>query len=193
MMVSNSMGTPEDANVVSQDTAASADGASGQPFLERKLKSDGSVREYPCTLALRRPGLVAVRYVLEFSGAFNTPVPLPRGTVSDGYFWTGRPVNLYRMRSPEGQVLAHRFDAVDAVEIGEGVVTYRDLDLDWWVLPGDVLLEEDRAEFDAHVAAGTLDRRQVARAEAASREVHSRYRHVIDEAVRLESALPPLS
>jgi len=59
--------------------------------------------------------------------------------------------------------------------------------LDWWVLPGDILLEEDRDEFEALAEAGLLTPSDLESARAADREVHARYRHIIDEAARLEA------
>lgn len=162
------------------------------PFLERKRKPDGSVREYACSLLWRRPGLVVVRFPLPEGGApFGAPLAIPPGSVSDGYFWSARPYNLYRVRRPDGSLAAHRFDAVSDVRLGTHDVSYRDLVLDWWVTPDDVLLEEDREELEQLVATGVLspaDQRAALRAE---QQVCSRYRHIIDEAAALEGRFWP--
>ncbi|MCC6383231.1 MAG: DUF402 domain-containing protein [Dehalococcoidia bacterium] len=164
--------------------------AANAPFFERKRKPDGSVREYACSLLWRGRGLVVVRFPLPAGGApFSAPLPIPPGSTSDGYFWSGRPYNLYRMRRPDGSLAAHRFDALRDVKIGEHDVSYRDLVLDWWVTPDDVLLEEDREELDELVASGVLspaDQRAALRAE---QQVCSRYRHIVDEAAALERRL----
>ncbi len=157
-------------------------------YLERKVKPDGTVREYSTELLHLGRGFALVRFrMLRGGGPPEIPVAVPPGSISLGYFWTRRPYSLYRWRSPGGELLAHRFDAVTDVDIGPAGVSYRDLVLDWWVLPGDVLLEEDRDEFQHLVASGALTPRDRAAALAADREIHARYRHILDEAAQLEA------
>lgn len=164
--------------------------AIGRPYLERKQKPDGSWREYQCTLLHRAPGVVVVRFVMERGGVINgTPIAVDPGSVSHGYFWTRRPYNLYRMRRSDGSVIAHRFDAVTDVTIGDTGVSYRDLVLDWWVQPDGTIFEEDRDEFDELRAAGKLPAGDERRAEEAARQIWSRYRHIIDDVVTLERKL----
>lgn len=171
---------------MAQDTGGRAGRTPERPFLERKEKADGSVREYRCTLAWQARGLAVVRFPMERGGSvFGTPVSIPPGSVSFGFFWQGRPYNLYRMLDRNGQTLAHRFDAVANVRIGRDGVSYRDLVLDWWVLPDDTVLEEDRSEFDQMVADGTLSPEDREQANEAARAVLSRYRHIIERAAAL--------
>ncbi len=176
---------PEHTPPVRRDATGPA--AAGTPILERKQKPDGSWREYACTLVHRARGLAVVRFPLPGgAGAFATPVPVPAGAWSDGYFWERRPYTLYRLRDAAGAPLAHRFDAATAIRVTPGAVSYRDLVLDWWVLPGGALVEEDRDELEALEAAGAiapLDRAAITEAE---RAIYSRYRHIIDEAARIE-------
>lgn len=173
-----------------QHTVTVGSGASGRRILERKVKPDGTVREYPCTLVHRAPAFVVVRFVMERGGEiFGTPITIPPGSTSDGWFWKARPYNLYRMRAPGGQVLAHRFDAVSAVEIRDDSVTYRDLVLDWWVFDGSAIVEEDRDELDDLLASGKLTRRDAQAANDAARVVLSRYRHILDEVAAVERRL----
>lgn len=120
-------------------------------------------------------------------GSFHIPIEVPPGTVSHGYFWTRRPYNVYRFRSPGGQLLGHRFDAVADVTFAEDEVRYRDLVLDWWSLADGALIEEDRDELDGLVAAGTFSAEDQAAALSAARQVFSRYRHIIDEVEALEA------
>lgn len=156
-------------------------------IIERKVKLDGTVREFDCELVHREPGLVVVRFVLgEGGSAFGAPLPIPSGSISDGYFWAAKPYGLYRMRRPDGEVVAHRFDAVTDVVLANDAVTYRDLVLDWWVPPDDTLIEEDRVEFEEAVRSGAMSRADAARANAAERDVYSRYRHIIDRAAAIE-------
>jgi protein associated with RNAse G/E len=131
---------------------------------------------------------MVVRFRMEKGGAiFGTPIEVPPGSVSYGYFWANRLYNLYRMFRPDGSLIAHRFDAVADVRLLEGAVDYRDLVLDWWVLPDDTIIEEDREELDALADTGVLGPEDVARANRAAYQVLSRYRHVIDEAAEIET------
>lgn len=157
------------------------------PFRERKQKADGSIHGYDTELVHRDGRVVIVRFRMTLGGGPpRLPIEVPPGSVSYGYFWARRPYNLYRMLDPEGRVLAHRLDAVSAVRIAAEAVEYRDLALDWWVLPDGTLLEEDRDELEAALAAGTLSPKDGERAEEAARQVYSRYRHIIDEAEQLQ-------
>jgi hypothetical protein len=157
------------------------------PVIERKIKSDGSVREYACELLHAEPNLVVARYRVQGGAtASSLPIALPPGSTSDGYFWRRQHYNLYRFTGPDGAVLGHRFDAVIDVRFAPGLVEYRDLVLDWWALPGGTLIEEDRDEFEDQIAAGNLSPTDVAAAEDASRRIFSRYRHIIDGVAAFE-------
>lgn len=162
----------------------------GDVVIERKHKPDGTVREYTCRLVHESPALVVIRYDMPADGGgFVTPFALGPGSWSFGYFWARRPFNLYRMRDAQNQLLGHRFDAVTGVRFAPGEVSYRDLALDWWVLADDTLIEEDRDEFDALVAAGQLSASDAAAANDAARHIYSRYRHIIDDVAILEHRL----
>jgi len=157
------------------------------PFRERKRKPDGTVHEYETPLVHRDGRVTIVRFEMTRGGGPpRLPVAVPAGSVSYGYFWGRRPYSMYRWISPEGGVIAHRFDAVADVRIGETGVDYRDLILDWWVLPDGTLLEEDRDELEEAIAAGTISATDVEQANEAARQVFSRYRHIIDEVEALE-------
>ncbi len=159
-------------------------------IIERKIQADGTVREYACTLLHAELNLVVIRYtVVGGSTGFVTPLALPPGSTSDGYFWRNKHYNLYRFRGPSGEVLGHRFDAVTDVRVAPGLVEYRDLAVDWWVLADGTLIEEDRDELDALAATGVLSRTDIAAANDASRQVFSRYRHIIDGAAALEGRI----
>ncbi len=156
------------------------------PVIERKIKPDGSVREYPCRLVDYNPRRAVLRFDFVEGGAFSTPLgPIEAGAVSYGWFWAARPYDLYRILGAGGEVLGHRLEAVAGLRISPEVVEYRDLVLDWWALPDGCLVEEDREEFETLKAAGGLGAADVARAEAAARQVLGRYRHIIDEVERI--------
>lgn len=168
-----------------QDTAGTPPERS---IIERKVGFDGSVTDFACTLAFRATGLAVIRFELPGgSGAFDTPLHIPAGAVSVGYFWSRRPYNVYRIAGPDGEVVAHRFDAVTNVTISADVVSFRDLLLDWWALPDGTLIEEDRDEFERALAEGRLRGRDLDAARRAERAVLSRYRHIIDEVAGIEA------
>jgi hypothetical protein len=164
--------------------------AAPRPVIERKWKPDGTCREYPCTLLHADGTVVVIEFLMPQGGnVFGAPITIPPGSVSHGYFWLRRPYNLYRMRGPDGQLIAHRFDAVADVKFDGQHVDYRDLILDWWVTADDTLIEEDREEFEAAIAAGDMAERDTAEARAAEKAIYSRYRHIIDEAAAIERRL----
>jgi predicted RNA-binding protein associated with RNAse of E/G family len=133
------------------------------------------------------PGLVVVRFVMTRDGTqAGGRVVIPAGSISDGYFWPRRPYNVYRMKRADGVVIAHRFDAVKGVRFDGAVVSYEDLVLDWWVLPGGELIEEDRDEFESGLADGSIDAADREATLAAARQVLGRYRHIIDEVEAFE-------
>jgi protein associated with RNAse G/E len=161
--------------------------STGHGFLERKRKADGTLHEYETDLVHRDKTVVIVRFVLTRDGGPpRLPVSVSAGTVSYGYFWPRRPYNVYRWISPEGKLIAHRFDAVTAVKVSEHEVDYRDLVLDWWAFPDGSIVEEDRDELDEAVAAGLVTPAEAQIANEAAYQVLSRYRHIIDEVEALE-------
>lgn len=166
---------------MSREHNAPVDASASGRILERKQKPDGSWREYECGLLHLEPGLAVVEFRMAGGGnVYHPPVDIPPRSVSHGWFWTRRPFNLYRMHGPDGSLLAHRFDAVAGVRLSRDVVEYRDLVLDWWVLPDGTLIEEDRDEFEELLGAGKLTADDVAAAGTAARAIFSRYRHIID-------------
>jgi hypothetical protein len=171
---------------MAQDTEPQDAASRELPFLEKKVKIDGTVREYRCTRAHAEPGLVVVRFPMRGGGLVpGTAVYVPPGSVSLGFFWSAKPYNLYRMIDREGQPFAHRFDAVADLNIGPHELSYRDLVVDWWALPDGTLIEEDREEYDELVRDGMIASADEETVREASQAVYSRYRHIIDRAEAL--------
>ena len=161
----------------------------GTPWLERKRKPDGSERRYRCQLEHAAASLVVVSYVMAQGGAvFGTPIEIPPGSVSYGYFWRSRPYTVYRMRAGD-RVVAHRFDAVAGVRYREGEVSYRDLALDWWLTPGGELIEEDREEFEALREAGAFGAGELAAVARAERIMARAGERLLPELAGLEQRL----
>lgn len=168
---------------MAQDSESAPRRTPEPPFLEKKQKIDGTVREYRCTAAYRSDTFVVIRFPMRGGGIIpGTTIHVPRDSVSYGFFWANRPYNLYRMVTAAGEPFVHRFDAVADVSISHDSVSYRDLVLDWWALPDETLIEEDREDYEALVSSGevSLADREVAREAAAA--VFSRYRHIIERA-----------
>lgn len=156
-------------------------------FLERKRKADGSIHDYETELVHRDQTVVIVKFVMmRGGGPPRLPVTVPAGSISYGYFWPRRTYNVYRWLTAEGELIAHRFDAVTAVKVTETSVDYRDLVLDWWAFPDGTILEEDRDELEQGVAAGMVSAADERLANDAAYQVFSRYRHIIDEVEALE-------
>lgn len=155
---------------------------------ERKIKPDGSTREYDLAPVARLPYLVIGRYPLPAGAAAGQRIPfgLPPGSCSDGYFWSRRPYVIYRFRGPDGRAIGHRADAVANVRFGSGHVTYRDLALDWWLLPGGEVLEEDRDELVQLLASGRLSLADGAQAERARRAITGRWDAILAELAAIE-------
>jgi hypothetical protein len=170
-----------------QHTPPGEPGANGAWVIERKQKPDGSVAEFRVQLAHAEPGVMVVRFIVPPPGGRpGMPVHIPAGTVSDGYFWADRPYNVYRMRAPDGSLVAHRWDAVTAVELTDEGVTYRDLAWDWWLLPDGTLVEEDGDEYEALLAAGLLSEADIAAAERAVKTVRASHFDIAEECRILE-------
>ncbi len=158
----------------------------GAPWIERKRKPDGSERRYRCTLEYASPALVVLRFVMREGGeAFDTPVAIPPGSISHGYFWRARPYTVYRMRAG-GRIIAHRFDAATGVRFREGEVAYDDLALDWWLTPAGALIEEDREEFEALCAVGAFSPARLRAAARAERAIARADARLLPELARLE-------
>ncbi len=157
-------------------------------IVERKLKVDDTCAEYRCELLHRDSRLVVIRFRFAGTNEFRTPVPIPAGSVSLGFYWWRRPYGVYRMRTAAGSWLADRLEAVADVRFDGDVLLVRDLILDWWFLPDGRCLEEDRQEFDEAVRRGLLAPRLVAMAQRAER-VARRPERLRKELARLERVL----
>lgn len=173
-------------------SSSPADGAT--TFVERKVKADGRVKEYRCSLLALTPWLAVARFPLPLGGApYGTPIAIPPGSSSDGYFWRRRPYVVYRFRGPDGTLLGHRIDAVADVRLRADAVEYRDLCLDWWLDGrGRLVAAEDRDEFDRALAAGLLSARDVVLTTRAER-VALAPRRLLAELGRWERGLVGLS
>jgi len=151
---------------------------------EVKRHPDGGEHRFDCELVLRQPHLVVVLFEHWHSrsaGGFD----IPAGSRTHGFFWSRRPYSLYRIAGPDGTLIAHRYDIVEDVRLGEHEVSYVDLLLDIWVALDGAVLVEDEEDVAAWHQHGLLSVEQVARIERARALVLRRQPAVAREAACL--------
>lgn len=151
---------------------------------EVKRHLDGRTERFDCYLVLRRPHLAVVCFDHEKqrrAGGYRVPA----GSRTYGFFWRRRPYVLYRIAGPDGRLIAHRFDVVENVRLGEGEVSYTDLLLDLWVDPDGQARLEDEDEVEEHARRGLLAPAQRRRIETTRDLLLRRHRVIVREAARL--------
>ena len=152
-------------------------------IVEVKRHLDGRREEFPCQALSVSPQLAIVRYVtpeVREAGGYV----FPTGSVTYGFFWAGRHYNLYRMLSPDGRLIAHRFDVVAEVQIGQERVEYQDLALDLWVNPNGEAQVEDKEELAVFEADGLLPRALETLVEETLAHLQQHYLEIIREGDR---------
>ena len=150
---------------------------------EVKRHVDGRVETFDCEPVHMEEDRAVVR--------FRLPVRVgdwPRGTETVGFFWENRSYNLYRFLSPEGDLLGHRFDVVNDVQIAEDRIDYMDLFVDVLVSPTDDVHVEDEDEAKKAAAKGLLEPQHLEAIESALGTILRDPRRIFREADRL---LPP--
>lgn len=151
---------------------------------EVKRHLDGRAERFECELVLRRPHVVILRFDhrrARRAGGMCIPA---RGRTF-GFFWRRRPYVLYRIEGPDGGLIAHRFDVVEDVRLGEAEVSYTDLLLDVWIDPEGGVRMEDEDEVGALARRGRLSAAQRRRIEATRALLPRRQRRIVKEAKRL--------
>ncbi|MCH8025686.1 MAG: DUF402 domain-containing protein [Chloroflexi bacterium] len=151
---------------------------------EVKRHLDGRTDRFDCRLLLRRPQLAVVRFDHEQqrrAGGYR----IPAGSQTHGFFWPRRSYVLYRIVGPDGRLIAHRFDVVEDVRLGEGEVSYTDLLLDLWVDPDGQPRLEDEDEVEEFARGGLLVPGQRKRIDTTRDLLLRRHRVIVREAVRL--------
>ena len=146
---------------------------------EVKRHLDGREERFECEALVVAEGFAAV--------SWTNPKPfgpLPKGSTTLGFFWRRRPYNLYRFLSPDGDVLGHRFDVVEEVEIRPGRIAYLDLLLDVRVSPTGEIDIEDDDEVRRAADKGMIDDRRLASIERAMRTITRDWRRIVREALR---------
>ncbi len=158
--------------------------ARGSVITEVKLTASGERQEFACRLVDRSATHVVVFYKSKQARRVGN-LQLPKGVVTYGYFWRGRPYNVYHWVHPDGSTLGYYVNLADGVQFRPQTVEWRDLALDLLFSPdgGRVqILDEDqlvslpsalRAKVDA-AKAHVLTRRDEILAEVAAFTAHLR-------------------
>lgn len=161
----------------------------GLPAVEEVKRSpDGRVQAFRCGLLEATSARAVLLFVTERevqSGGYR----FPPGSRTYGLFWARRPYNCYRMHGPDGALIAHRFDVVDAVRFRPGRVEYRDLLLDVWVPPAGAPYIEDEDEVEAAAAAGLLTAAEAERVRRVGALLLRRHRRIVAEVAAVLAAL----
>ena len=129
---------------------------------EVKLTASGDRQEFVCRLLDRSATHVAVLYKSTQARRVGD-LRLPKGTVTYGYFWSGRPHNVYHWVHPHGRTLGYYVNLADSVVFRPRAVEWRDLTLDLLFSPDGrraQILDEDEL---ATLSPGLQGKAQVAR------------------------------
>jgi hypothetical protein len=151
-------------------------------FTEVKRRPDGREERFECEPVHVTDDVAVARFRIPAAVG-----PVPKGSITLGFFWRRRNYNLYRFLGRDGDVLLHRFDVVDEVEIDEHMVTYTDLYIDVLVSPTGEVTIEDEDELRRAARRGQIDERQVTAIEGALRTITRDWRRIVRDAM---AALP---
>jgi predicted RNA-binding protein associated with RNAse of E/G family len=105
-----------------------------QTILEIKHKLDGERKEFHCQLCSYTDDEVVVIYPITRDGKVEDLL-LPKGTISFGYFWSGRLYNVYHWVTPTGETLGFYFNIGDRTRISREEIYWRDLVVDILITP----------------------------------------------------------
>ncbi|MDQ7819838.1 MAG: DUF402 domain-containing protein [Armatimonadota bacterium] len=130
---------------------------------EVKVLPDGRRDEYACRLLDRSPTYAAVLYRSTAPRRVG-PLRLPRGTLTYGYFWEGRPYTVYHWIAPDGRPLGYYVNIAADVRILPGEVRWRDLALDLLFSPDGQSVQVLDADEAARLPAPLRDRAEAGRA-----------------------------
>src|SRR5574337_178888 len=101
----------------------------GGLFTEVKLTASGERQKFVCQLLDRSATHVVVLYKSTQARRVGD-LRLPKGTVTYGYFWSGRPYNVYHWVHPTGGTLGFYVNLAEGVVFRPNAVEWQDLALD---------------------------------------------------------------
>ncbi len=117
----------------------------GGLITEVKLTASGERQEFVCRLLDRSATHVAVLYK-SMQARRVGDLRLPKGTATYGYFWSGRPYNVYHWVHPHGGTLGYYVNLAGGIVFRPRAVEWRDLALDLLFSPDGrrvQILDED--------------------------------------------------
>lgn len=101
----------------------------GGVIKEIKLTATGERQEFVCQFLEGSATHAVALYTIKDPRRVGD-LKLPRGTLTYGYFWEGRPYNVYHWVRRDGRTLGFYVNLADQVRIRPGAVEWRDLALD---------------------------------------------------------------
>ena len=151
-------------------------------FTEVKRRLDRTEQRFRCEALHVTEDLAVVSFKLPARVG-----DIPKGTTTLGWFWRRRSYNLYRFLDKDGEVLLHRFDVLDEVEIDDDAVSYLDLIVDVVVSPTGEVTIEDEDELRSAARKGRLDDQRLEAIERALTTITRDWRRIVRGAL---AALP---
>ena len=154
---------------------------------EVKVTTTGERQKFVCRLLDRSAAHAVVLYKIKEARRVGS-LRLPRGALTYGYFWEGRPYNVYHWVWADGRTLGFYVNLANEVRFRPGAIEWKDLALDLLFSPDgghvQILDEEDfvllppevRAKAEA-AKAHVLTHRDEILAEVAAVTAHLRGRH----------------
>jgi len=154
---------------------------------EVKISATGERLQFVCRLLDRSAAHAVVLYKIKEARRVGS-LRLPRGALTYGYFWEGRPYNVYHWVRADGRTLGFYVNLADEVRFRPGAIEWKDLAVDLLFSPDgrhvQILDEEDlglappEVGAKAEVAkAHVLTHRDEILAEVAAVTEHLRGRH----------------
>ncbi len=113
-------------------------------LIERKVRLDGRILEFPLERWLCTPEVIVGRWVADKDPRATSRYPRASGYTSWGVWWPNRPYSAYRLHKPNGELRVYRLDTVDRVDFDGQTVEFHDLLLDALIRPdGEVTIEDE--------------------------------------------------
>jgi protein associated with RNAse G/E len=105
-------------------------------FIEYKHTYFGSTTAFPCFLIERKEESLILGFKPEKPIQY-IGINFPVGSVSIGYYWTGRNYNVYHWKDPGGKTLLYYVNVSKDTKIGDDRIDWLDLIVDVAGKPGE--------------------------------------------------------
>lgn len=130
---------------------------------EVKHRLDGRREEFSTRAYHIEPSREAIVCYIAITGwqHHHPEIVVPKGTVSLGYFWADRPLNVYHWLHPSGETIGYYFNVAGETIIRENDIEWWDLTIDFWhSIDGETaFLDEDELPTDLdHKTASHIER-----------------------------------